>query len=423
MADALTLSGGTINNSPIGASTPSSGNFTSLGIEASAGTNYVDAQNTLYNIFNKTADQWQSFTAESTGKFVKAAFMCSAGMDAGNVILTIYEGEGTGGTQIYTGTTSVPDLWNGEWISDEIALADRPTLVQGQQYTIRIQTGTSVPNAAFYNGNVYAGGISSIAADKDFYFKIYMNSTAGGPASLSGGAYGFGTSSPAEVVDIHGPVRLEQQADTPPDTSDRLYNNGGNLYWDGTQLNFSTIVEDMLATTLSFDDGDLLDLSAINASGTGEGLVLPQSTDVSGGVGEGQISWDSDDDKLYVGDGSGVVEIGAGGGGGTSRDTITASLSTLSTGWNTFPVWAQKMKHSGTLVNFQIYAEIVANGTADLQKNGSSVLSAPVAFTNDTVVEATLTDTSFSAGDTYKIIFDNATGDHYPAIFTLIVEY
>ncbi|MEH6347327.1 MAG: hypothetical protein V7785_19685, partial [Bermanella sp.] len=57
------------------------------------------------------------------------------------------------------------------------------------------------------------------------------------------------------------------------------------------------------------NDGDLINLSSINASGTAEGLILPQATSVTASTAEGQISWDTDGDLLYVGDGSSVVQI------------------------------------------------------------------------------------------------------------------
>ncbi len=74
----------------------------------------------------------------------------------------------------------------------------------------------------------------------------------------------------------------------------------------------ANVTEDKLAASLAFDDGDLLNLSAVNASGTGEGLVLPQATDTSASTAEGQITWDSDDDTLYIGDGAGVQAISGG---------------------------------------------------------------------------------------------------------------
>ena len=43
--------------------------------------------------------------------------------------------------------------------------------------------------------------------------------------------------------------------------------------------------------------------------GHGKGEAVPSAADVSGNTAEGRISWDSDDDKLYVGNGADVVEV------------------------------------------------------------------------------------------------------------------
>ena len=59
-----------------------------------------------------------------------------------------------------------------------------------------------------------------------------------------------------------------------------------------------------LSATLTFADSDFIDLSAINMSGTGEGLKLGAATSLSSATAEGQIGWDTDDDALCVGDGS-----------------------------------------------------------------------------------------------------------------------
>jgi hypothetical protein len=101
------------------------------------------------------------------------------------------------------------------------------------------------------------------------------------------------------------------------------------------------VTEDKLEASLIFDDGDLLNLSNINGSGTGEGLVLPQASDVSAATAEGQISWDTDNDILYVGDGlaaramGDITSVVAGSGlssGGTSGDVtldVNADNSTI----------------------------------------------------------------------------------------------
>ena len=206
---------------------------------------------------------------------------------------------------------------------------------------------------------------------------------------------------------------LIQDSGAPGTTTNRLYNNGGNLSWSGDQLATLAGTETLTNKTLTNP--------TINA-GSG-GVTLPQGTDVSANTAEGRISWDSDDDKLYVGDGASVVEIGAGGGGGTVVDTITIRSDTPNDGWNGAPIWAQKMKHSGTIVSFQVYCEVAAGGTLDLQKNGTTVLSTPTALVSDTVVEGVVTNATFSVDDVYKVVFDNATAGHFSVVGTIIVEY
>jgi len=91
---------------------------------------------------------------------------------------------------------------------------------------------------------------------------------------------------------------------------------------DGSTLEISTdtlqikdggVTENKLAASLTFDDGDLVDLSPTytTSAGTTKGLILPKANDVSTATAIGQISWDIDDKTLYVGDGTTAISIGA----------------------------------------------------------------------------------------------------------------
>lgn len=118
---------------------------------------------------------------------------------------------------------------------------------------------------------------------------------------------------------------------------------GTGLTWSGNTLHFKS---NQVGTTTWFSGGSASFVWTFDVSGTdpvltfgnnefdfgaatldaGAGnITLPTGTDVSGVTAEGQISWDSDDDKLYIGDGSAVVEIGAGGGGGN----VTVAFKTF----------------------------------------------------------------------------------------------
>src|SRR3990167_4806395 len=78
------------------------------------------------------------------------------------------------------------------------------------------------------------------------------------------------------------------------------------------EIDSDTITASNLSATLTFSDGDLIDLSAINSSSATEGLLLPQSTSCSSAIGEGQLCFDSDDDLLYTGSGTAAVVVGTG---------------------------------------------------------------------------------------------------------------
>ena len=64
----------------------------------------------------------------------------------------------------------------------------------------------------------------------------------------TGGA-GFGETSPAEAVDVNGAVRVQDITDPPDTTTERLYNNGGNLFWNGTQLDAAPVTPTLQAVT------------------------------------------------------------------------------------------------------------------------------------------------------------------------------
>ncbi len=78
---------------------------------------------------------------------------------------------------------------------------------------------------------------------------------------------------------------------------------------DSSEITDDTITASDLAATLTFADGDLLDLSNINNSSTSEGLKLPQATACTSATANGQICWDNDTFVLYVGNGTTASSI------------------------------------------------------------------------------------------------------------------
>lgn len=57
-------------------------------------------------------------------------------------------------------------------------------------------------------------------------------------------------------------------------------------------------------------DGTFLNLSAVNASSTTEGLKLPQATSCASATAEGQTCWDTDNNMLFIGDGTTAIPAG-----------------------------------------------------------------------------------------------------------------
>lgn len=104
-------------------------------------------------------------------------------------------------------------------------------------------------------------------------------------------------------------------------TTQVQYNNGGSLG------GMSGVTWTSGSSKLAFADATLLDLSAINASGTGEGLLLPQAAAASltSATAEGQLSWATDTDTPYWGTGAAVVA------GVTTSNTATLTNKTLTT--------------------------------------------------------------------------------------------
>lgn len=106
---------------------------------------------------------WQSFTAQLSGEMEAVDFRIH-NLSGGNFTYSIYQGTGTGGTLLYTGTVFVPASTTFKWTSFPV-----PTLIN------------TVP------GNVYTAAISSAGSFRHvlssnnlfgFYFAIYTGGTS-----------------------------------------------------------------------------------------------------------------------------------------------------------------------------------------------------------------------------------------------------
>ena len=85
---------------------------------------------------------------------------------------------------------------------------------------------------------------------------------------------------------------------------------------DSTEVLDDTLTASDLAATVTFADGDVVDLSAtVTTTAAAKGLKLPQKTDCSLGITEGFICWDTDNNVLYVGDAATAVTMSGSTGG------------------------------------------------------------------------------------------------------------
>jgi hypothetical protein len=520
--DNITVSSG--GKVGIGTETPTG--FLEVMAPSGVAIEHADAGNTTDYSWSGTA--WQSFTAEENYDLTGVAiYHTSTDTDTRDV--RIFEGAGLGGTLLST-TTDVAFAGEG-WTQG--TLASPVTLTAGQTYTFAIGTASDFHlNIRISEYDSYTGGVGGDDGytynSRDFWFRIYADYGVTMSAGATG--LGIGTTSPSEKLDVEGVLRLRDTTDAPNVTTGRLYNNAGNLFWNGVQLdggsstptldavtsqgattsnevevgsltlpqtslgdttnklwnstlggtlfwgndqvltasssinvnkddinNANTlgfdwsndeVADDLtissagtvdggaltagsvttaaLASTLAFTGQALLDLSSVDANSPSTGLVLPQSTEVSNAGTEGQLSWDSDDDKLYVGIGGAVKEIGGSSGGGTRVSVIQFQSDGGST-ISAATLFQYKMPYSGRIVSVQTYCFAVSSSpSVDVTLNGISALNSTPSFLTQSVVEASVRsdgNEEFNAGETLLIKTTSSGTDIYNYSVNVTVEF
>ncbi|MEM6699411.1 MAG: hypothetical protein AAF599_13500, partial [Bacteroidota bacterium] len=160
------------------------------------------AQNDGTSSFLGTDLEWQSFTANRSGPLLGVILSFRASSTGISRVLTIYEGEGTGGTLLFT--------------SDPISNTTNTTvnisgvnLTQGNKYTIAI----SNYRGWLFGSDTYAGGISSIGSIRDFRFQTYVYAQGAG-FNVSDDAVGIGLPNPEEKLHIAGGIKIPDTVGT-----------------------------------------------------------------------------------------------------------------------------------------------------------------------------------------------------------------
>ncbi|MEN0049266.1 MAG: hypothetical protein AAF806_19560, partial [Bacteroidota bacterium] len=180
------------------------------------------AQNDGTSSFLGTDLEWQSFTANRSGPLLGVILSFRASSTGISRVLTIYEGEGTGGTLLFT-SDPISNTTNTRFNISGV------NLTQGNKYTIAI----SNYRGWLFGSDTYAGGISSIGSIRDFRFQTYVYASGAG-FNVSDDAVGIGLPNPEEKLHIAGGIKI-------PDTvSTILYNTSTptGVGTDGFRMKF-----------------------------------------------------------------------------------------------------------------------------------------------------------------------------------------
>src|SRR5690606_27758458 len=112
--------------------------------------------------------EWQSFTAGATGMLSKvspALRNLSAPPFTQAVTMNIYNGEGTGGTLLYTMTQNV-SITNATTLYDFVISGD-VLIVKEHKYTASFTTSGTAISWTYSTGNPYPGGMSGGGSNVD----------------------------------------------------------------------------------------------------------------------------------------------------------------------------------------------------------------------------------------------------------------
>jgi len=115
---------------------------------------------------------WQSFRADYDGLLAKVEARLHNSTTSSQVRIRIYEGQGTGGSQIKSQTFDItPGVT--DWV--EFPLTNPPVVQLGQTYTMRIETtdGNDI-SWLFENPGTYDDGRGSTNVDNDFNFRTHV---------------------------------------------------------------------------------------------------------------------------------------------------------------------------------------------------------------------------------------------------------
>lgn len=137
-----------------------------------AGGGVTDQSNLFSDAGSGAQDQWQSFTTGLAGALARVDLGVGSpisGPSPGTI--RIYEGEGTGGTELGSFDVTFEDVHNQ---IQEFALDEPVPLEADTTYTIRFSVPAITVGWVDVAPDVYAGGRASFGSGTDFVFRTVM---------------------------------------------------------------------------------------------------------------------------------------------------------------------------------------------------------------------------------------------------------
>lgn len=178
--------------------------------------------------------------------------------------------------------------------------------------------------------------------------------------------------------------------------------------------------------TLVASDGSLINFAAASVTTTTEGIILSQhATSCSAATAEGQVCWENDADKLWVGDGAAPKEVGS----GSSPFQTTSNVANLVTSTDTVTIGSAtalgKLAVDGDADEIQLLIQANATQTTSLATFENSAGTDQFTLSNAGVLVATGTGT-FGGTDqstiTEGLVVNNGAGTDEDDDFTVNVS-
>jgi hypothetical protein len=190
----------------------------------------LDQSQTLTGSGSSAVSNWQSFTAGVTGNLTHVAMMRNGTVNLPNMLLRVYSGEGVGGAKLAEQVVACPPI-----VGEVVWGLTRPVSVAvGQKYTIEIlQPFGGTISFLCAPANPYGGGVSSVGAGTDFYFKTWIGS-APGDVTLRSRFFGVNNPTPDSTLDVlsSDAVVLTAQSESAVGAWLNLRNTtAGGVYW------------------------------------------------------------------------------------------------------------------------------------------------------------------------------------------------